>query len=216
MTRALPGARLPAAFAASLALHAGLVAALVAAAAGSGPSAGLPAFKPEGLFATLRAVQPAQPSISPAPSPRQRAGSQDGIAPGAALPRPYYHPASELTERPLPLAAIEPSFPYGAPPTGRLKIRVYINEQGSVDTVEITDAEPAGEFEEATLQAFKEARFRPGYKDGTAVRSLLALEVRFGEPFPMPVQREVIAAVPENPNAFDAPGRLGIKTRRAR
>lgn len=216
MTRALPGARLPTAFAASLAIHAGLVAALVAAAGGSMQGAGLPAFKPEGLFATLRAVQPAQPSIRPAPSPRQRTGHQGGTGLGAALPRPYYHPASELTERPLPLTAIEPSFPYGTPPTGRLKIRLYINEQGSVDAVDIADAEPAGEFEEATLQAFKEARFRPGYKNGTAVRSELALEVRFGEPFPMPAQRDLIATAPENPNAYDAPGRVGIKTRRAR
>jgi TonB family protein len=216
MTRALPRARLPAALSASLAIHAGLAAALVAA-GGSMPGAGLPAFQPEGLFATLRAVQPAQPSIRPAPSPRQRTGNQDGTGLGAALPRPYYHPASELTERPLPLAAIEPSFPYGTPSTGRLKIRLYINEQGSVDAVYITAAEPAGEFEEATVQAFKEARFRPGYKNGTAVRTELALEVRFGEPFPMPVQRrDLIAAAPENPNAFDAPGRMGIKTRRAR
>ena len=133
------------------------------------------------------------------------------------LPKPYYHPASELTERPLPLAAIQPSFPDGAPPTGRLKIQLYIDEQGSVDAVDITEAEPAGEFEQATVQAFKEARFRPGYKNGTAVRSQLALEVRFGEPFPMPVQRDVIAAAPpENPNAYDAPDRIGIKTRRAR
>jgi len=133
------------------------------------------------------------------------------------LPRPYYHPASELTERPLPLAAIEPSFPYGTPATGRLKIRLYINEQGSVDAVDITDAEPAGEFEQATVQAFKEARFRPGYKNGTAVRSQLPIELRFGEPFPMPVQRDVIAAaLPQNPNAYDAPDRIGIKTRRAR
>ena len=216
MTRALPGARLPAAFAASLAIHVGLAATLVTAAGGSGPGAGLPAFETEGLFATLRA-RPAQPSIKPAPSPRQRTASQDGTGLGAALPRPYYHPASELTERPLPLAAIEPVAPDGAPDTGRLKIRLYINEEGSVDAVDVIEAEPAGEFEQATVQAFKEARFRPGYKDGAAVRSQLALEVRFGEPFPMPVQqRDLIAAAPENPNAFDAPGRRGIKTRRAR
>jgi TonB family protein len=213
MTRALPGARLPAALAASLAIHAGLVAALVAAAGGSMPGARLPAFPPEGLFATLRA---AQPSNKPAPSPRQRTGNQDGTGLGAAVPRPYYHPASELTERPLPLAAIEPAAPFGAPDTGRLKIRLYINAEGSVDAVDVIDAEPAGEFEEATVQAFKEARFRPGYKDGSAVRSQLALEVRFGEPFPMPAQRDLIATAPENPNAYDAPGRVGIKIRRAR
>jgi len=215
MTRSLPGARLSAAFAASLAIHAGLVAALVAAAAGSMPGAGLPAFKPEGLFVMLHAVQPAATSTkTPGVSPQAK---PSGSNPGAVLPKPYYHLASELTERPQPLAAIEPSFPDGAPPTGRLKIQLYINEQGSVDAVDIIDAEPPGEFEQASVQAFKEARFRPGYKNGTAVRSRLPLELRFGEPFPMPVQRDVIAAAPpENPNAYDAPDRIGIKTRRAR
>jgi TonB family protein len=214
MTLALPEARLPAAFAASLAIHAGLAAALVAAAGGLVPGAGLPAFKPEGLFATLRAVQPARTSARPsAVSPHAK---PSGSNRGAVLPKPYYHPASELTERPLPLAAIEPSFPYGAPNTGRLKIWLYVNEQGSVDAVDIVEAEPPGEFEEATVQAFKDARFRPGYQNGTAVRSLLALEVRFGEPFPMPVQQRDLTALPENPNAYDAPDRIGIKTRRAR
>jgi TonB family protein len=218
MTRALPGIRLPSAFAASLAIHASLAAALAAVAGGPMPGAGLPAFHSEGLFATLRAVPAAATPMKPAAPPRPRTTNQNGTGGGAALPKPYYHPASELTERPLPLAAIEPSFPGGAPATGRVKINLYINEQGSVDAIDVTEAEPAGEFEQATVQAFREARFRPGYKNGTAVRSQLALEVRFGEPLPMPVQQRDLAALalPENPNAYDAPDRIGIKTRRAR
>jgi TonB family protein len=211
MTRALPGARLPGAFAASLAIHAALAAGLLAVAGGP-MSAGLPALKPEGLLATLRPVQPAETST------RSKSTNQNGAGGSATLPKPYYHPASELTERPQPLAAIVPSFPDGAPPTGRVKLNLYINERGAVDAVDITEAEPAGEFEQATVQAFSEARFRPGYKDGIPVRSQLALEVRFGEPLPMPAhQRDVAAlALPENPNAYDAPDRIGIKTRRAR
>ena len=216
MTRALPGARLPSAFAASLAIHAALAAALAAVAGGQLAGIGLPAFKPEGLFATLRAVQPTETSTKPAAASPH--GKQNGPGRGAALPKPYYHLASELTERPLPLAAIEPSFPDGAPPTGRVKIRLYISQQGAVDAVDITEAEPAGEFEQATVQAFREARFRPGYKNGTPVRSQLTLEVRFGEPLPMPAEQRDLAALalPANPNAYDAPDRIGIKTRRAR
>lgn len=215
MTRALPGRRLPTAFAASLAIHAGLVAALAVAAGGSSPDSGLAASRPGGFLATLRAVQPAGTSTKPAAAFPH--GKQSGTSRGAALPKPHYYPASELTERPLPLAYIQPGFPVGAPATGRVKIRLYINQEGSVDAVDVTEAEPPGEFEEATVQAFKEARFRPGYKNGAAVRSELALVVRFGEPFPVPVrQPDVIAAAPENPNAYDAPDRIGIKTRRAR
>jgi len=218
MTRALPGVRLPAAFAASFAIHAALAAGLAAVAGGQLPEAGLPALKPEALFARLSAVRPTDTAVQQAASPRSRTVQQDGPGRGAALPRPYYHPASELTEPPLARAAIEPSFPSGAPPTGRVKIRLYISAQGTVDAIDIIEAEPAGEFEQATLRAFSEARFRPGYKDGDAVRSQLALEVRFGEPLPMPAQPHQLAALalPANPNAYDAPDRIGIKTRRPR
>jgi TonB family protein len=216
MTLALQGARLPTAFAASLAIHAALAAALAVVAGGWLPGSRAPAAKPDALLATLR--------TQPAPTPRKTAaaathpaqGAGDATT-GAALPKPYYLPAAELTERPLALAAVEPSFPSGAPATGRVKMRLYINERGSVDAVDITEAEPAGEFEQVAVQAFSEARFTPGRKDGTAVKSQIALEVRFGEPSPLPASAEpTTRARPENPNAYDAPDRVGIKTRRPR
>lgn len=218
MTLTFPGARLPAAFAASLAIHAGLAAAL-AVLVGGWQAASRAPVKPDALFATLRAAQPAETPIKPAAaSPRARTGNPDGSRRGAALPKPYYYRASELTERPLTLAAIEPSFPSGAPDTGRVKMRLYISEGGSVDAIDVTEADPAGEFEQAALRAFAEARFRPGYKDGTAVKSQIALEVRFGEPPPPPerLPEQAARALPENPNAYDAPDRIGIKTRRLR
>jgi TonB family protein len=219
MTLALPAARLPAAIAASLAFHAALAAALAVVAGAERPGAGARGSEPHGLSASLRTFEPARTSAKrAAASPRAKARSLDRPGLGASLPMPYYHPASDLTEPPLPLAAIQPRFPEGASATGRVKIRLYISEHGSVDAVRITEAEPVGEFEQAAVQAFTEARFRPGYKDGTAVRSQLALEVRFGEPLPMPSQPQNVAALrlPENPNAYDAPDRVGIKTRRAR
>jgi outer membrane biosynthesis protein TonB len=64
-------------------------------------------------------------------------------------------------------------------------MRLYINENGLVDAVDIMDAEPAGVFEEAAARAFAAARFRPGHKDASPVKSQIALEVRFGEPLPL-------------------------------
>jgi TonB family protein len=217
MTPALPRFRLPAAFAASLALHTALAAAL-AALAGGWQTAGLAPLKPDALLATLRVAQPAGASMrtAAAASPRITTGPPPGSGPVVALPKPYYYRASELTEPPLTLAAIEPRFPSGAPDTGRVKMRLYINERGSVDAIDVTEAEPAGEFEQAARQAFAEARFRPGYKDGTAVRSQIALEVRFGEPLPAPerLPQHPARALADNPNAYDAPDRIGIRTRR--
>ena len=226
MTLAFPGARLPTAFAVSLAIHAVLAAALAAAAREWQAGGGLPAVKPDALLATLRTVQPAQappkpaaaPVVRPAPS-RATGAARAAVSAGATLPKPHYYRASELTERPLPLHAIEPIVPADAVAlTGRLKLRVYINEHGSVDAVDIVEADPADEFEEAVVQAFSEARFRPGHKDGAAVKSQVALEVRFGEPAPFPAgfTEQVARALPANPNAYDAPDRIGIKTRRPR
>lgn len=218
MTLALPGFRLPAAFAASIVLHTALAAALAALAGGWQTGANRASVRPDALFATLRVAQPAGASATKpaAASPRSTGGRPAGPGPIAALPKPYYYPTSELTEPPLTLAAIDPRFPSDASDTGRVKMRLYISERGSVDFIDVTEAEPAGEFEEAARQAFADARFRPGYKNGTAVKSQIALEVRFGEPLPpierLPEPREV--ALPGNPNAYDAPGRVGIKTRR--
>jgi len=217
MTHTFPGARVPTAFAASLAIHIALGAALAVAAGWQPGTGGTAAARPEALSATLRGAKPPQSAVKPAAlSPRGRRGTLDAASLGATLPKPYYYRATELTEPPLALAAIEPSFPPGAPATGRVKMRLYINDHGSVDAVDITDAEPAGEFEQAATQAFRAARFRPAYKDGTAVRSQLALEVRFGEPPPPPERplEQVARTLPENPNAWDAPDRIGIKTRR--
>lgn len=183
MSAALAQRRLGTAFAASLAVHASLAAGLAGLMLG-----GKPGDEPKAavLVARLQSPAPVQPPTRRAPASEQPAerAPHRGAAPGAPLPAPYYHRLSELSERPAPLERIEPRFPEGAPETGRLKLRLYINERGLVDAVDITEAEPAGVFEEAAAEAFRAARFRPGYKDATPVKSQIALEVRFGEPLP--------------------------------
>ena len=180
MSAALAQRRLGSAFAASLAVHASLAAALAGLALG-----GLPGDDPTPavLVASLRAAPPVEAPSRPA-STRSARAPHRGAAPGAPLPAPYYHRTSELSERPAPLESIEPRFPEGAPETGRVKLRLYINERGLVDAVDITEAEPAGVFEEAAAKAFAAAHFRPGYRDASPVKSQIALEVRFGEPLP--------------------------------
>jgi TonB family protein len=218
MTLAFPAGRLGAALAASLALHALLAATLGSVVRGWQPGSLLPSIKPATFLATLRAVQPVETPGLPAAAERPARGPYDTATPGAALPAPYYYPASELTERPLVLAPVEPRFPDGAPGTGRVKMRLYIGESGRVDAIDIVEAEPAGAFEAAAAEAFAAARFRPGYRNGRSVKSQLSLEVLFGAPLPVPAPLPVEAqrAVPDNPNAYDAPDRAGIKTRRPR
>jgi TonB family protein len=189
MTASVLERRLGGAFAASVAVHAGLAAALVGLAAGWQPGSD---DRPAVLLASLQAApQAPAPSRPPPAQPRAASGSHGTAGAGVPLPQPepYYYRASELTERPAPLARVQPRFPDGAPESGRLKLRLYINETGTVDAIDITEAEPEGVFEQAAAEAFAAARFRPGHKDGSPVKSQILLEVSFGAPLPLPTPR---------------------------
>ena len=187
MTASFPQRRLGGAFAASLAVHGVAVVTLAGLAAGWQPGSD---HKPAVLLASLQAAPAPAPS-KPASAAARARGSQGAAAAGVPLPQPepYYYRTSELTERPAPLARVQPRFPDGAPETGRLKMRLYINENGTVDAIDITEAEPEGVFEQAAAEAFAAARFRPGHKDGNPVKSQISLEVSFGAPLALPTPR---------------------------
>ena len=103
---------------------------------------------------------------------------------GAAAPKraqgPVYHLAGELDPPPRPLQDIEPEYPpeAGFQP-GSVVLRLYIDETGSVDRVDVLRAAPPGLFENAARTAFAAARFSPGRIAGIAVKCQLTIEVEF-------------------------------------
>lgn len=106
-------------------------------------------------------------------------------APAKGLPGPRYLPVEELDRRPLIQTHVEPHFPALAlAPTGRVVLRLYVGEDGTVERIAVESGDPTGAFEAAARQAFGSARFLPGMKGGVAVRSLLRIEVLFGSPHP--------------------------------
>lgn len=120
---------------------------------------------------------PAQPQpLAPAPQAR----------PGKAIPPvPRYFAAHELDRRPQIMSNVEPDFPALAlAPTGRVVLRLYIDENGLVDTVAVESADRTGAFDVAAREAFSGARFLPGIKGGVPVKSLMRIEVLFGSPHP--------------------------------
>jgi outer membrane biosynthesis protein TonB len=120
-------------------------------------------------------------SLAPAAAPR---GETAEPKPGL-LPRARYYTSDELDRRPQPTSAIEPRFPAIAlTPVGRVALAVYVSENGAVDKVEVESADLTGDFAAAARQAFGGATFLPGIKGGVAVKSLMRIEVRFGEPLP--------------------------------
>ena len=93
---------------------------------------------------------------------------------------PVYHVAGELDPPPRPLQDIEPEYPpeAGYQP-GTVVLRLYIDEAGSVDRVDVLQATPAGLFENAARSAFAAARFSPGRIAGVPVKCQLTIEVEF-------------------------------------
>lgn len=114
---------------------------------------------------------------SPVPAPEL------ALARVPAPPLPRYFRAAELDRRPTPVTDILPEFPReAAVRTGRVRVRVLINEQGIPDQVVILKAEPAGVFDESARAAFGTARYSPGMAGGVAVKSELLVEVEYEDP----------------------------------
>lgn len=111
--------------------------------------------------------------------------------PATRIPRaPRYLAAHELDRRPQILSHVEPHFPALAlVPTGRVVLRLYIDEGGNVEAVAAESADRTGAFEATAREAFAAARFLPGIKDGVPVKSLVRIEVLFGSPHPENVSR---------------------------
>jgi len=61
----------------------------------------------------------------------------------------------------------------------RVVLSLLIDERGEVDKVIVEAAEAPTELEHLASRAFAGARFNPGMRDGTAVKSRLRVEVTF-------------------------------------
>lgn len=105
-------------------------------------------------------------------------------APALPLQETYYR-TGDLDVKPQIKVRVMPVYPETAVLQnlrGRVVIRVYINETGTVDDVEVVNANPPGIFDDSAITAFRAARFTPGMKGHKAVKSLMTLEVSYGSP----------------------------------
>lgn len=136
------------------------------------------------------AAAPEAPAPAPKPAPRaaqaepaeaQTAARPAPAAAQATLPHLYFSssevdvPAEVLEKPPL----IYPENPYIWKLRGTVRARVFIGEDGRVDTVELVSAEPAGHFEDAALAAARQLRYRPAEIRGQPVRSRKLIEIVF-------------------------------------
>jgi hypothetical protein len=104
----------------------------------------------------------------------------DDTAQDSALALPYV-PREWLTVGPQPLEPIIIEYPQELDDTGEHQgqLAVYIDEFGVVTQVKTLTPELPPPMAIAARLAFQKARFRPGERDGAAVRARLVVEVRF-------------------------------------
>jgi protein TonB len=87
----------------------------------------------------------------------------------------------ELEKRPEPIAQVSPAYPAElrkARVEGVVTVVFLLNEEGRVESPKVeTSTRP--EFEKPALDAIRKWRFRPGMKDGEAVRTYIRVPMRF-------------------------------------
>ncbi len=121
-------------------------------------------------------------TVAPAPSAAVQAAPTPAPATRSLLPERLYFLTRELDVRPGIMTQVEPAYPEAAARrflSGKVVLRIYIEETGEVSRAQVLSAEPPGYFEASAERAFLAARFSPGMKDGRAVKVQMTLEVSF-------------------------------------
>jgi len=130
-------------------------------------------------------VPPTVPDPAPVPKPAAESPASPPVTdatPIAAPPAPTltYHGSMGLDPPPRPLSDIEQIIPEAAGSRGgTVVLRLFINEQGTVDKAEVLRSTPPGLFDAAALEAASRARFSPGYLAGVPVKSQVTFEVKY-------------------------------------
>lgn len=117
-----------------------------------------------------------------APKPVAQAGKRQEAPPAGMPGAPLYYRASELDERAVPLNQADLAYPESALAAGTrgvVTLRLLIDHEGTLREATVTDARPAGVFENAALEAVKTLHFRPAMRNGVAVGSVKLIEVPF-------------------------------------
>jgi len=103
-----------------------------------------------------------------------------GILPFSA---PHYYPTDQLSKRPQPLASADLEGPEIHPivASGKIILKLWIDEFGEVNEVEVEKTELPEVFSRSTTAAFKRLRFTPGERSGMRVRSVMRIEVSYDD-----------------------------------
>jgi len=139
---------------------------------------------------TARSVPPAE-LIKPeaeavdGPAEAEQRKPQAGAEGAGLLPIPAlgYYTTDQLTKRPQPVTAIELDAPEisAIVVSGKIILRLWISESGSVADVEVEKTELPEAFSRTAIAAFKKLRFAPGERNGMPVGTVMLIEVSYDD-----------------------------------
>ena len=119
--------------------------------------------------------EPAPSKSSPRPEPTTEQAA-------LALPAPdKWYTAQEVDVHAQPLAGIPLSYPENLREavSGKVRLRVFIDERGVVRKIQVAASEPHGVFDESARKAWENVRFSPAIKNGERVKSQKLLELTY-------------------------------------
>lgn len=121
------------------------------------------------------------PPREPLPQPAPTATAPEALIETSLLLDKYYG-AREVDVRAEPLNEVDliyPQIAYQNRTRGKVRLNIFINQDGAIDRVEVVEAVPRGIFEDAALTATHALHFSPAIKWGRAVKSRKTIEVVF-------------------------------------
>lgn len=111
----------------------------------------------------------AAPSVSVASAP---------VIPVPAHTEAHYFPVRDLSLRPSVIRDVSPALRFVGVPAQTVILRLFINEQGSIDRVDTEQSFLPEAMEESLREAFAAVKFQPGIREGAPVKSQMRIEVR--------------------------------------
>lgn len=133
------------------------------------------------------AARPSQPETRPVSTPATAVVGATPAHNGPNTPLSIgidttWYLARQVDVHALAQGSIVPEYPEKARRRGQegaLKLMVKIDDLGRVRDVEVVEADLPGVFDEAALEAFRNARYHPAMKDGRPVRYQAFIRVTF-------------------------------------
>jgi TonB family protein len=117
-------------------------------------------------------------ATSSAIRPEEAGSSRIGALP---IRSQAYYTTDQLSRRPQPLAAAEldPEEIKPVVASGKVVLKLWISDAGSVAEVEVESSDLPAMFTRAAVAGFKRLRFTPGERDGRPVGTVIKIEVLY-------------------------------------